>query len=148
MPGIRFGGSSGGSSSLAYKQSFITADVTLNNSTPTEVTSLDLTAGTWLIIATLMNSSEAIGCDIDFWLDSVSGAISASPYGGSGITQNVTGTTSYYPETTGSVVAIIALTSAQTVYLNAEAIGQNGVATAANAGGVGGSTGIVAVQIG
>lgn len=145
MPGI---GSSGGSSSLAYKQSFITADVTLNNNTPTEVTSLDLTAGTWLIIATLMNSSEGIGCNIDFWLDSVSGAISASPYGGNGITQNVTGTTSYYPQTTGTVVAVVALTNAKTVYLNAEAIGQNGVATVSNTSGVGGCTGMVAVQIG
>ena len=131
---------------LTTLSSFITASLSLPNGTITEVTSLDLTAGTWFVIATVLNATEALTCDIDFWLDSVSGAKSAAPYGGSGLTQNVTGTTSFNPEVSGTVTALITLTGSQTVYLNAIAQGQNGSLAYENGEAVGGATGMIAIK--
>ena len=131
---------------LTTLSSFITAAVSLPNGTITEVTSLDLTAGTWFVIATVLNSTESIACPVDFWLDSVSGAKSAAPYGGNGITQNAAGTSSFFVEASGTVTALITLTGSQTVYLNAIAQGQNGSLAYENGEAVGGATGMIAIK--
>lgn len=146
MPGIAFGG--GGSSSLATASSFITASLGLTENVITEVTSVDLTAGTWLVLATALNSTESLSTTVDIWLDSVSGAKSASPYGGSGLTQNAAGITSYAPETGITIIALITLTTDQTVYMNAVAVSQAGSLAAVNGQNVGGATGMVAIQTG
>lgn len=142
---IRYTPTPGGA--LATKSTFVTANVNLANDVDTEVTSVDLTAGTWLVIATALNATEGATCDIDIWLDSVSGAISASPYGSGGLTQNTPATTAFSPQSVGVVVALVVLTAPQTVYLNAVAEGQNGVLNVTNQSSIGGATGIVAVKV-
>lgn len=136
----------GGAASLAHASAYLTSTLGLGNGVKTEVVSLDLAAGTWLIMASALNASEAFSCDIDIWLDSASGAIS-TPYGGSALTQNVTGTTAFSPATSTAFQAIITLPAAQTVYFNAEAIGQTAQLNSTNINGVSGATGMVAIKI-
>ena len=107
---------------LTNQTSYITANVALTGGTPANITSLSLTAGTWLINSSVLyldQGSATLESLIDAWIGTTS-ASTTGAYAGfeSSTGENAAG----FPGVAGvSFTRIVTLAATTTVYLNAQA---------------------------
>ncbi len=115
------------SPALTSDSSYITATVTLVASTPTNLTSLSLGAGTWLIHAQANVLNEAAATMAwGIWITTTSAGAGTTAITGADcdISENSAG---YAPATTLSLTGVITLSGTTTVYLVSEASQSNAV---------------------
>jgi len=129
--------------SLTTASSFITASVSVASGTNTEITSVSLGAGTWLISFQGAFGPTSSGSGFDVWI----GPNSASTTGIYGAATNTGTTSADFGGAAGS--AIVTLAGTTTVYLNANA-GAAGLIhyAGSSALAVANVTGLTAVKIG
>lgn len=126
------------SSGLTSVTAFIASNVTVGAS-PTNIESVSLVAGTWLITGRLLYENGG-GTNTDFWLGPDSASATAAY---AGTSSNVSGTASVV------VNAVIVLATTTTVYLEGISTSGSSLVTAASsAEGIGKGTGIIALKIG
>lgn len=135
-----------GGAALSYVESYITANVTMTTaSTPYELTSVSLSAGTWIVTARAYLVLNAAGSSTDLWI----GPNSASTTGCYATATTDTGSSAgELDRSSPTVIKVVSLSSTTTVYLNAESAAAG--VTAAYLGAFSGninSTGITAVKI-
>ncbi len=141
------------SGALSYVESYVTATESLNASTPVNLTSVSLAAGTWFITASaFLATTEATSSEYlaGIWI----GPTSASASGGyTGANTVLQGTTPANAISWCNLVAtqVVVLTATTTVYLVAEMTG-TGVAYATTSANINSTTvpnvtGITAVKI-
>lgn len=133
---------------LSYAESYITANVTLAAATYTEIASVSLATGTWLITARAFASSQASTAQI---LDLSIGPNSASTTGAYAGANTAPGVAAGESQNLSlSVIKVEVLTATTTVYLNAYAsvVGTTIISSDANTTPtVPNMTGITAVKI-
>lgn len=136
-----------GGGGLSYVESYITANVSLSASTPTNITSVSLTAGTWLITARalLSNSSATASANFDIWIGPTAGSLTGAYAGQGGVLgDTVAGGTSVASVT---LVKIVVLASTTTVNLITEMNQAGTVLYGGSAVTIGNESGITAVKI-
>jgi hypothetical protein len=130
---------------LTYVQSFITTPVTFTNgSTFYNVTSITLTAGTWLVNAQLILNAGASAVNQVF--DLIVGTVSASISGSLIAATRVDSGLTDQPSLTLNASKILVIGSTTIIYLNGYASSAGSVAQATQ-GAAGDSCGISAVKI-
>ena len=138
------GALSSGAVSLTNASSFITATVAVSSSTPVNVTSLSLTAGTWFITGQCYATGAA-----SYVLDAFIGPTSASSTGTyTSASQFASNPVSGVYGASVACSAVVTLTATTTVYLEASSpVSQAFTVMTASDGGVANATGLVAVRI-
>lgn len=131
----------GGGASLVYAESFIGTSVAITENSPTQITSVTLGPGTWLITGQACWAPSSGFASIDFYL-TPNGSSFTGAYGGA--TESAEST-----DCEAIVTKIVTLTTTTTVSLSAYSTANTVVfATGTATGAVPKITGITAVQIG
>ena len=107
--------------SLTSTSSFISSNVTLTATTPKDITSLTLAAGTWLLIgqATIDNTTAAVISATGLWISTTSnGGAATSLTGAEGVLGGATAATAHFAPFSCS--CIVTPATSTTYYLDAE----------------------------
>ena len=129
---------------LTYVESFIVSPVTLTASSITNITSVSLTAGTWLVLGRMyVTTNSASQSIIDMWL----GTSSASTTGALAAAGAITGLASSTNGQTIELSKVLVVGTTENVYLNAIAGQTSGAQAVSTTESLGSVTGITAVRI-